>query len=237
MNVSPERGCRRGSTLTSWQTSVRRSTIRSRTSLCRHMVTPPVGHERVCSVEKVVPHTHSLGRSGGVQLYLRHSASRKHPCGERIHGPRWVMLSASCERPFHCQVRQLFWCWGSRAFTSVATSSCLLCLSTLRVCLMDCCSCPVSPRSPFCCSISAVSVSVTCSEKVCSSSMAIGFTNPRFPWRADSTRSARSTSDGLSLPVRDGRKCWQMVSSRGCISGDKPLAVLRKCIQWPVSHG
>ena len=43
-----------------------RSAIRSRNSLCRHMVTPPVGHERTCSMEKVVPHTHSLGRSGGI---------------------------------------------------------------------------------------------------------------------------------------------------------------------------
>ena len=66
--------------LTSWQTSVRRLAIlRSRTSLCRHIVTPPEGHERACSVETVVPHTHSLGRSSGVQLYLRCRASRKAP--------------------------------------------------------------------------------------------------------------------------------------------------------------
>ena len=125
-------------------------------------------------------------------------------------------------------------CWGSWAFTPVSTSSCLLHLSTLRVCLMDCCSCPVSPRSPFFCSISAVSGSVTCSEKVCSSSMAIGFNNPRPPWQAGSARSSRSTSDRLSLPVRAGRNCWRMVSLRGCISGDIPSAVLRKYIQWSV---
>ena len=70
VNVSPERRCRRGYTLMSWQMSVRRSDIRARTSLCRHMVSPPEGHERVCSVE-VVPHTHSQGRSRWVQLYLR----------------------------------------------------------------------------------------------------------------------------------------------------------------------
>ena len=79
VNVSPERGCKRGSTLTSWQTSVRRSAMRSRTSLCRQMVTPPVGHESACSMVKVVPHTHSLGRSCGIQLYLRQSASQNAP--------------------------------------------------------------------------------------------------------------------------------------------------------------
>ena len=221
VKVSPERGCRRGSTLTSWQTSVRRCAIRSRTSLCRHMVTPPEGHDRACSVEKVVPHTHSLGRSGGVQLYLRHSASRKAPLWR---ANPWAAMGNAVSQlwaPFSLpSSAALCRCWGSRAFTSVATSSCLLRLSALRVCLMDCCSCPVSPRSPFCCSISVVSGSVTCSEEVCSSSMAVGFTNPRPPWRDGSARSSRSTSDGLFLPVRAGRNCWRMVSSRGCISGD-----------------
>ena len=39
--VSPERGCRSGSTLTSWQTSVSRWAVRSRTSLCLKMGNPP----------------------------------------------------------------------------------------------------------------------------------------------------------------------------------------------------
>ena len=33
--------------------------MRSCTSLCRMIVTPPVGHERACSVVKAAPQTHS----------------------------------------------------------------------------------------------------------------------------------------------------------------------------------
>ena len=39
-----------------------RSAKRSRTSLCRQIVTLPVGHDRACSTVKVLPHTQSLGR-------------------------------------------------------------------------------------------------------------------------------------------------------------------------------
>ena len=52
-------------------------------------------------------------------------------------------------------------------------------------------------------------------------------------WRDGSGSSSRSMSDVLSLPVRAGRNCWQMVSSRGYyISGDIPLMVLKKFVQW-----
>ena len=67
-SVSPDSACRRGSMHTSWHTSVRRLVVRSRTSLCRMIVTPLVGHERARSVVKAAPQTHSLGRSAGVQL-------------------------------------------------------------------------------------------------------------------------------------------------------------------------
>ena len=129
---------------------------------------------------KVVPHTHSLGRSGGIQLYLRQSASRNAPlCSVN---PWAVMGSAVTQlwAPFLLpSSAALCKCWGSRAFTSVATSSRFLRLSALRVVFMDCCSCPVSPRSLFCCTISAVSGAVGRSEKVCSSSIVVGFTSPK----------------------------------------------------------
>ena len=146
-------------------------------------------------------HTHSLGRSGGIQLYLGHSVSQKAPLW-RVNP--WAVMGNAVSQlwaPFSLpSSAALCRCLGCRAFTPAATYSCLLRLSALRVSLIDCCSCSVSPRSLFCCSISAVSGSVTCSEKVCSSSMVIGFTNPRPPWQAGTARSPRSTSDGLSLP-------------------------------------
>ena len=62
----------------------------------------------------------------------------KCPCGQQIHGPQWVMPLASCGHLFNCQVQRLCVGVGSLAFTLVAASYCLLCLSTLGVCLMDC---------------------------------------------------------------------------------------------------
>ena len=50
--------------------------MRSRTSLCQMMVTPPVGHARGCSVVKMAPHTHALGMS------LVSSCSRGRVCPE-----------------------------------------------------------------------------------------------------------------------------------------------------------
>ena len=55
VGASPERGCRCGSTRTSWHTSVSRRAVRSRTWLCRSVGKPPLWHERLCSIEKLEP--------------------------------------------------------------------------------------------------------------------------------------------------------------------------------------
>ena len=89
------------------------------------MVTPPVGHERACSMKKAVPHTHSLGRSDGAPLYLRHSGSRKAPL---LRANPWAMIGNVISQwrvPFSLpSSAALCRYWGSRAFTSVATFSC-----------------------------------------------------------------------------------------------------------------
>ena len=57
IQASPERGCRCGSTRTSWHTSVSRRAVRSRTSLRRSIGKPPLWHERLCLIEKLEPHS------------------------------------------------------------------------------------------------------------------------------------------------------------------------------------
>ena len=52
---SPLSGWRWGSMETSWQTSVSKLAKRSRTSLCRIMVNPPVGQESACSMVNKEP--------------------------------------------------------------------------------------------------------------------------------------------------------------------------------------
>ncbi len=58
---SPESGCRSGSTLTSWHTSVKRPAVMSLISLCLSMGNPPLAQERACSM--VRNHTWQVGGS------------------------------------------------------------------------------------------------------------------------------------------------------------------------------
>ena len=171
-------------------------------------------------------HIHSLGRSCGVQLYLRHRAPRKVSLWT---ANPWATMSNAVSQlwaPFSLPSSStLCRCWQSGQLLIVFWVFLLWGFAWWIA---------VSPRSPFCCSICVVSGSVTCSEEVCSSTMVVGFTNPRPPWQDGSARKSCSISDGLSLTVRAGRNCWRMVSLRGCISGDIPSTVFRKYVQWPV---
>ena len=78
-SASPVIGCRVGSVHTSCQTSVIRFAVRSRTSLCRMVGKPPIGHDSACSTEKLVPQAHEVGVCKGCQPYLRAMASLKAP--------------------------------------------------------------------------------------------------------------------------------------------------------------
>ena len=77
MRTSPVRGCRSGSMRTSEQTSVRRFAVRSLISLCLMDGNPPLGYDKACSIENLVPHPHVMGDCNGCQLYLRARASWK----------------------------------------------------------------------------------------------------------------------------------------------------------------
>ncbi len=61
--VSLVMGCKSGSTLTSWQTSVRTEAVKSLISLCLIIGKAPLGQERACSTENLEPHTHVVGKS------------------------------------------------------------------------------------------------------------------------------------------------------------------------------
>ena len=78
-SASPAIGCKVGSMHTSWYTSDISFAVRSLTSLCRTMGNPPIGLERACSTEKLVPQAHVEGISAGCQPYLRAMASLKAP--------------------------------------------------------------------------------------------------------------------------------------------------------------
>ena len=70
-------GCRVGSVQTSLHTSVRRVAVRSRISLCRMVGKPPLGHDKACSTENFEPQWHLVGKTFGVQPYLKAIASWK----------------------------------------------------------------------------------------------------------------------------------------------------------------
>ncbi len=67
VNVSPVRGCRPGSTDTSWLTSVSKLAVMSLISLWRIDGKPPREQEKACSTEKFAPHAQFVGVPGGGQ--------------------------------------------------------------------------------------------------------------------------------------------------------------------------
>ena len=79
VSASPVIGCKVGSMHTLWYTSYISFAVRSLTSLCCTMGNPPIGLERACSTEKLVPQAHVEGISAGCQSYLRAMASLKAP--------------------------------------------------------------------------------------------------------------------------------------------------------------
>ena len=95
--TSPLRGCSLGSTSTSVQTSLKSEAVRSRISLCRAMVNPPLLHVRAWQLSNGSPHAQCEGRLVGSQPYRRAMASRNAPLcrGEPMllkgpgREPRW----------------------------------------------------------------------------------------------------------------------------------------------------
>ena len=80
VSASPVSGCRLGSIMTSWHTSVSRPAVMSHDTLLWRMVgKPPLGQERACSTVKVVLQAQSMGIHDGVHPYLSASASVKVP--------------------------------------------------------------------------------------------------------------------------------------------------------------
>ena len=79
VNVSSERRCRQGFTLTSWQTSVRRLAIRSRFIVSTYSESTRGAWEGVfCGESSQVGSSCTWG--------TEHPSKR--PCGEQIHGPQ-----------------------------------------------------------------------------------------------------------------------------------------------------
>ena len=78
--VLPVIGCRSGSTLTSWHTSVNKSVLRSQMLLCQMIGNLPLGQDMVRSIEKVLPDTPLDGIWLDFQLYLKASASWNPLC-------------------------------------------------------------------------------------------------------------------------------------------------------------
>ena len=60
-SASPVIGCKVGSMHTSWHTSDKSFAVRSLTSLCHTMGNLPIGQDRACSTEKLVPQAHVEG--------------------------------------------------------------------------------------------------------------------------------------------------------------------------------
>ena len=59
--ISPLSGCNDDSGLMSLQISLKISTVKSRVSLCRPIMYPPLGHESACYTLNDAPQTHDNG--------------------------------------------------------------------------------------------------------------------------------------------------------------------------------
>lgn len=75
VRASPVSGCRLGSIITSWHTSVSTEAVTSRISLWWMVGKPPLGQERTCSTVKEFPQAQSMGIRDGVHPYLSANAS------------------------------------------------------------------------------------------------------------------------------------------------------------------
>ena len=61
LKVSFDKGCRSGSVLTSWHTSVSKLAVRSLISLCRRIGKPPLEQVKAWSIVNLVPHSQFEG--------------------------------------------------------------------------------------------------------------------------------------------------------------------------------
>jgi len=77
--TSPDRGCKWGSTWTSWHTSVIKQAVKSRTSLCRIIEKAPYGQIRAWDKVKSLPHTQCEGNNDGVKPYCKQMVSMNSP--------------------------------------------------------------------------------------------------------------------------------------------------------------
>ncbi len=106
--VSPLNGCSRGSTSTSWQISLRRLAVRSRSSLWRTITKPPFWHDKACEVSKLSPQAQWLGMFSGSHPYRRAMASRNaplwraKPCSSTGRVESQVEAPDSCARRTAC---------------------------------------------------------------------------------------------------------------------------------------
>ena len=78
LKVSVDKGCRSGSVLTSWHTSVSKLAVRSLIS-CHRIGKPPLGQVKAWSIVNLVPHSQFEGVRLKGQPYLRAIASRNAP--------------------------------------------------------------------------------------------------------------------------------------------------------------
>ena len=99
---SPESGCRWGTVVTLWQTSVSSMAVMSLTSLGLTAGKPPVLQVRACSTLNGCPQLQWAGKFWSGQPYLRESLGCrwKQPCAERSHSHQWGVLLAKWRLPF-----------------------------------------------------------------------------------------------------------------------------------------
>ena len=118
--LSPLSGCRGGSMEVLGHTSLRSTSVRSRTLLWRQMVYPPLWQHRAWSTDIDSPQAQWVGRLLTCQPYLKHRASLKSPlCSRKSNSSRGMEVT-QLDAPFSsAHSKSLCWLLESCCFGGI----------------------------------------------------------------------------------------------------------------------
>ena len=237
--TSPLRGCSLGSTSTSVQTSLKSEAVRSRISLCRAMVNPPLLHVRAWQLSNGSPHAQCEGRLVGSQPYRRAMASRNAPLC-RANPCSWRGRAESQDEAPSSMARSTAESRGGDSWFRMARCACFSSSALSFFALVIArhwsvrASCRRSwlPSSPWCWfRISSTMGSVTCTDVLWWMALIPdGFRMPSPPRRAGRLNNARIVGLGGAWPVREGSTSRWSVSSRGVIQSSMLLTVRERYV-------
>ena len=210
--------CKLGSRQTLWHTWERSSAVRSRISLWRWMGKAPLLQLKACSTENALPQMQLVGKKGGVQPYLRNTAS----LNALLCRVKPIFSTGSAvnqvEVPFF-PARDTDLCWLAvrTSFRFCKSSFCLCHFSLFKTFLLSlrCCWVEVLYWVVWL-MIRAAMVDVICSDISNSpGALVTGLDIPIPPMRQGKAKILRSSSL-ICLPINAGMNDCLMASSKGC---------------------